>query len=59
MAVIVEPLTTLTWPAGLPPTVTVAPATNAVPVPLIVIGVPPLVGPDAGETDAIDGPGVV
>ena len=34
---------------GAPPTVTVAPDTN--PVPVIVIDVPPAVEPDTGDTD--------
>ena len=47
-AVIVVPLRTLTPVAGLPPTVTVAPATKL--APLIVIPVPPVVRPAFGET---------
>ena len=47
-AVIVVPLTTMTDVAGLPPTVTaVAPAK---PVPVIVIEVPAVSGPLAGDT---------
>ena len=41
-------LSTATFEAAVPPSVTVAPATN--PVPVIVIDVPPAVGPDGGET---------
>lgn len=40
--------TTTTFTHGLPPTLTVAPATN--PVPVIVMAVPPAAGPSAGET---------
>jgi len=55
VAVIVVPFTTVTPVAAVPPTVTVAPA--AKPVPLIVIAVPPAVGPDVGETLPTDGGG--
>jgi len=48
VAVIVVPLTTETLPAGLPPRLTVAPETKFVPE--IVIGVPPIVDPEAGIT---------
>ena len=47
-AVIEVLLSTATFEAAVPPSVTVAPATN--PVPVIVIDVPPAVGPDGGET---------
>jgi NADH-quinone oxidoreductase subunit N len=42
--------------AGVPPTVTVAPSTN--PVPVIVTGVPPVAGPDAGVMPVVAGPGL-
>jgi hypothetical protein len=45
--------TTLTFVAVVPPKVTVAP--EAKPVPEIVTDVPPVVGPDAGETPATIG----
>ena len=48
VALICVALTTLTPVAADPPTVAVAPA--AKPVPVIVIGVPPAVGPDVGLT---------
>ncbi len=48
MAVIVVALTTFTLVAALPPTLTVAPALKLVPV--IVIAVPPPVGPEVGDT---------
>ena len=41
--------------AGAPPTVTVAPVKF---VPVIMIVVPPVVGPVEGETDAIVGTGI-
>ena len=41
-------LTTDTLEAAVPPSETVAPAAN--PVPVIVIEVPPTVGPEAGDT---------
>jgi len=52
-AVIRVLLTTTTEVAGAPPSVTVAPGRN--PVPVIVIGVPPAVEPDCGATPAIVG----
>ena len=52
-AVIVVALTTATLVAGLAPIVTVAPAVKLVPV--IVIAVAPLVGPELGVTLTIDG----
>jgi hypothetical protein len=48
VAVIVVLFTTLTLAAALPPTFTVAPVAN--PVPVIVIAVPPLVDPVGGVT---------
>jgi hypothetical protein len=48
VAVIEEPLTTLTFGAAAPPNVTVAPGAKLVPV--IVTDVPPLVVPEFGET---------
>jgi hypothetical protein len=48
VAVIVVPLTTVTLVAALPPTFTVAPVAN--PVPVIVIAAPPLVDPVGGVT---------
>src|SRR5688500_15193298 len=56
VAVIVVLLVTTTPLAAVPPTVTVAPA--AKPVPVIVICVPPVVGPDVGETVETVGAGV-
>ena len=47
-------LSTATFEAAVPPSVTVAPATN--PLPVIVIDVPPAVGPDGGETPFTVGP---
>ena len=46
VAVIVAESTTSTFVAGAPPTVTVAPSSNS--MPLIVIAVPPSGGPDVG-----------
>jgi hypothetical protein len=57
IAVIVVGLTTTTLVAAVPPSVTVAPARKFVPV--IVIGVPPVVGPDVGETALTVGAGGV
>src|SRR6185295_3449195 len=48
VAVMDVALTTLTPVAAVPPNVTVAPLTNA--LPLIVTDVPPAVGPELGET---------
>ena len=53
-AVTVVALTTTTEVAALPPTVTELVPVRLVPV--IVIAVPPLVGPTFGETDEIVGP---
>jgi len=55
-AVIDVLFTTATFEAALPPMETVAPDWN--PVPLIVIEVPPTVGPDAGESVLTVGVGV-
>ena len=49
------PRTTVTLVAGVPPNVTVAPATKFVPV--IVTAVPPAVGPLLGETPLTVGAG--
>ena len=49
--------TTVTDVQALPPTVTAAPA--AKPVPVIVIAVPPAIGPEDGETEATVGPATV
>src|SRR3989475_13016985 len=54
VALICVALTTLTPVAGVPPTVTVAPAAKFVPV--IVIAVPPAVGPEVGLTPDTVGP---
>ena len=51
---IVLALTTMTLVAGLPPNVTVAGATKF--EPMIVTGVPPVVGPLSGVMLLIDGP---
>ena len=53
-AVTVVALTTTTEVAALPPTLTELVPVRFVPV--IVIAVPPLVGPTFGETDEIVGP---
>ena len=53
VAVIDVALTTDTPVADTPPTVTVAPETN--PVPVIVTAVPPAKGPPVGLTDATVG----
>src|SRR5881394_1053069 len=55
VAVIVVAFTTVTPVALVPPTLTVAPALN--PVPLIVIAVPPTVDPDGGATPVTVGAG--
>src|SRR2546422_1170317 len=55
VALICVALTTLTPVAADPPTVAVAPA--AKPVPVIVIGVPPAVGPEVGLTAGTGGGG--
>jgi hypothetical protein len=47
-AVIVVALLTFTLVGAAPPTVTVAPAAN--PAPVMVMFVPPAIGPDAGDT---------
>ena len=57
VAVIVVAFTTVTPVALVPPTLTVAPALN--PVPLIVIAVPPTVDPDGGATPVTVGAGAV
>jgi hypothetical protein len=54
-AVIFVLLTTVTAVAALPPRVTVAPATKL--LPLIVIAVPPVVGPETGVTLVTEGAG--
>ena len=46
-------LRTLTPVAAIPPTVAVAPVMK--PLPVIVIAVPPAVGPDAGDTPVTAG----
>src|SRR3989441_12057276 len=56
VALICVALTTLTPVAGVPPTVTVAPAAKFVPV--IAIAVPPAVGPELGLTPLTVGGGV-
>lgn len=56
MAVIDVLLTTVTPVAAVPPSVTVAPAKN--PVPVIVTEVPPPLGPDTGEIAVIVGAGL-
>src|SRR3989442_224688 len=56
VGLILVALTTLPPVAGVPPTVTVAPA--AKPVPLIAIAVPPAVGPELGLTPVTVGAGV-
>ena len=56
LAVIVVLLFTITPVAAVPPTVTVAP--EAKPVPVIVISVPPAVGPEVGDTVVTVGAGV-
>jgi hypothetical protein len=53
VAVILLALTKATPVASIPPTVTVAPSTN--PVPVIVMAVPPLVPPVSGEAPVILG----
>src|SRR5438876_12052197 len=55
VAVICVALTTVTPVAAVPPTVTVAPAAKLVPV--IVIAVPPAVGPEVGLTAVTVGGG--
>ena len=57
VAVILVALTTITPVAAVPPMVTVAPVTKAVPV--IVTPVPPAVGPLPGEIEVTDGGGAV
>lgn len=52
-AVIVVLLTTATFDAAVPPIETVAPGWN--PWPVIVIEVPPTVGPEEGETELTAG----
>src|SRR5215831_4173889 len=56
VAVIVPAPTTITFAAGLPPTLTAAPVTN--PVPVIVSPVPPFVDPEFGVTPVTVGAGV-
>ena len=55
VAVIVVALTTVTPVAAVPPRLSVAPARKLVPV--SVMAVPPLAGPDAGATPVIVGAG--
>ena len=57
VAVIDVALTTTTPVAGVPPRLTVAPATK--PVPVIVTGVPPAVGPLVGAIVLTVGAGLV
>ena len=57
VAVIDVEFTTVTPVAAVPPRLTVAPARK--PVPVIVIGVPPVVVPDVGEIELIVGAGAV
>jgi hypothetical protein len=54
--VIVVAFTTDTLVAAAPPTLTVAPDTKFVPV--IVIDVPPAIGPELGDTVVIVGSGL-
>ena len=56
MAVIDVPVTTMTPVAAVPPTLTVAPARN--PVPVMVTAVPPLIVPEFGEMEVTVGAGV-
>ena len=56
VAVIVVLFTTVTPVAGVPPTLTVAPAKN--PVPVIVTAVPPAAVPEFGAMEATVGEGV-
>ena len=56
LAVIDVALATTTLVAAVPPTVTVAPAAKLVPVSVTVV--PPVVGPDAGDTAVSVGVGV-
>jgi hypothetical protein len=56
VAVIVVEFTTVTPVADAPPTVTVAPVWK--PVPVIVIGVPPVTNPELGDTVVIVGSGL-
>jgi hypothetical protein len=55
VAVIDVPLTTVTPVAAVPPSFTIDPARK--PVPVMVTGVPPLVGPEAGEIAVTVGAG--
>ena len=57
VAVMLAALTTVTFVAAVPPTVTVAPVTK--PVPAMVTLVPPAMGPLPGEIDVTDGGGAV
>ena len=54
---VIDVAETTTLVQALPPTVTAAPA--AKPVPVIVIAVPPAIGPEDGETEVTVGPATV